>query len=180
MSRTEPTHDLGPTYCRTDHARFETKPGDGTGAGYERWRSYEWRPETPRQAKEDVYVSVHRLAAVSWCYPDEMAVSEILAHLDGKDVHHRSGIPYDNREGNLAVRDHGRHSEITQAQMRAFAEDAKRSLGGSSPDGTPTAHEDGCDRCGQPADVLATSEDWTGEYCLDCATDASDGAAIEV
>lgn len=50
-------------------ARFETKVGSGSGAGYERWRSYEYRPSTDPDGKEDVYVAHHRLLAVVECYP---------------------------------------------------------------------------------------------------------------
>jgi glycogen synthase len=45
-----------------------------SGGGYEHWRSSEERPHTPRDGKESVYASHHRLLAVVACYPDDMAV----------------------------------------------------------------------------------------------------------
>lgn len=162
---------------RQDYASFETKPAAwtgtrwDTGAGYERWRSWEHRPETPRRGKEDVYVSVHRLAAVAWLLPRHAPLSA----LSGVDVHHESGVEWDNREGNLTLLDHGRHSEITQAELRAYGEDARRTV----EDETPT-DDDRCVECGTVADTLATSDDWDGSACLDCALELSDGATIEV
>lgn len=67
-------------------ARYETKPG-----GYERWRSWEWRPHTSRQSKEGVYVYVHRLLAVAMA-PQQKPISDVLTALDGKDVHHINGV----------------------------------------------------------------------------------------
>lgn len=164
-------------------ARLRTKPspvgqgGRDTGGGYERWRSWEHRPHTARQGKEDVYVSHHRLLAVVACYPDDMPVGEILAHLEGKDVHHQSGVEWDNRPENLAVREHGRHASITQDQMRAWAADAKaeaeRIRRGEH-------DEDRCDRCDEFASTLTESPEWTGVLCLDCALDVGSDATIEV
>lgn len=175
---------------RQDSATFKTKPTgydrrgrQDTGGGYERWRSYESRPETAGDRKEDVYVAHHRLLAVVACYPDDMAVGEILDHLADKDVHHTApeverdvGVPWDNRPGAIQVVEHGRHSEITQREMRAFAEAAKEQAHAPP----PSAADDECGRCGDAADVLAESAAWEGRRCLDCATATADGATIEV
>lgn len=167
-----------------DTARFETKPSVSltdtridSGGGYERWRSYEHDPTQPGDHKTDVYVAHHRLLAVVACYPGDMPVAEILQHLRDKDVHHKSGVEWDNRPGNLAVRDHGRHSEITQAQIRAWAEDEKRAVERIQSGETD---QDTCNSCGESADALCTSADFDGEYCIPCAKRASDGAPIEV
>lgn len=169
---------------RQDYASFETKPAAwtgtrwDTGAGYERWRSWEYRPETPRRGKEDVYVSVHRLAAVAWLLPRHVPLSALA----GVDVHHNApevdgdrGVPWDNREDAIELLGHGRHSEITQAELRAYGEDARRAV-----EDEPATDDDRCAECGAVADTLATSDDWDGSACLDCALELSDGAAIEV
>lgn len=168
-------YGLGPSRAVQQFARFETKRGSGSGAGYERWRSWEYRPHTPRDGKQDVFVPHHRLLAVVACYPEDMPVGEVLAHLKGRDVHHKSGVEWDNRPDNLAVREHGTHAEITQAQMRAWAEDAR-----DRATGPPTFDQDRCDNCGDEADVLASSSDFDGEVCIACAKRLSDGAPIEV
>ena len=169
---------------RQDYARFETKAGDGTGAGYERWRSWEWRPETSRQSKEDVYVPHHRLLAVVACYPADMAVGEILEHMHGMDVHHSApevdrdaGIKWDNRPDAIEVIDHGRHSAVTQAEMRAWAADAKRTI---ETETNAKRNGDGCTRCGADASTLAEIAGEDGEYCLDCAQTVADGREIRV
>lgn len=162
-------------------ARFETKAGDGSGAGYERWRSYEWRPETPRKSKEDVYVAHHRLLAVVSCYPDDMAVSDILAHMADKDVHHDApeidadaGVTWDNRPDAIRVVEHGRHTEITNAQMRAWAEDRKHQARKPT-----TPDPEGCVACGATG-TLATTDSLDGEYCIECVTARADGETIQV
>lgn len=164
------------------HATFETKGGDGSGAGYERWRSTEWRPHTARQAKEDVYVPVHRLLAVVACYPEDMAIEDILEHMADKDVHHRApeaegdrGIKWDNRPDSLVVIDHGRHSEITRAEMKAWAEDAKRATQQSSIE----ENAETCAVCDESG-TLATIPGESGAFCLDCARDVADGRPIEL
>lgn len=175
---------------RQDSATFETKPTgydrrgrQDTGGGYERWRSYEYRPETAGDRKEDVYVAHHRLLAVVACYPDDMAVGEILDHLDDKDVHHSApetdrdvGVPWDNRPDAIEVVEHGRHSAITQREMKAWAEAAKEQARAPPPSAAP----DECRRCGDAADVLAESAAFEGRRCLDCATATAGGATIEV
>ena len=54
-------------------ARFETKAGADNGAGYERWRSYELRPSTAADGKEEVYVTHHQLLVVLVLLPVEVA-----------------------------------------------------------------------------------------------------------
>jgi len=96
-------------------ARFETKAGARSGTGYERWRSYELRPSTATDGKEDVYVAHHRLLAVVEWYPSTMPLEAILRDLDGKDVHHRNGIKWDNRPSNLEPIDHSEHAKLHAA-----------------------------------------------------------------
>lgn len=166
------------------YARFETKPAAwtgrrwDTGSGYERWRSYEYRPETSRVGKEDVYVSVHRLCAVAWLLPPDAPLSA----MQNVDVHHNYHVEWANfgessnfDEPGLALLEHGRHSEITQAELRAWGEDAKRQAAGEIDD-------DGvaCVRCSETPDVACESPDWDGIACLECAKRLSDGATIEV
>lgn len=170
--------------------RVRTKPPeeyitkrDGTGSGYERIRSYEYRPHTNRRDKEDVYVYHHRLLAVAWLFPDGWTAEDILPKLRGKDVHHAApeaggerGIKWDNREACLHLRTHAGHSKVTNAQLRAWAADAKASVegNGSEPD------SDACDRCGEETETFCRSDDWDGKFCTACAKDASDGSPIEV
>lgn len=175
---------LGPSYARNPHARFYTKTRSGTGSGYERWRSREYRDETPTQGSEDVYVAHHRLLAVAWCYPDSMSVGEILEHLEGRDVHHTLGVEWANigsspnfESPGLVVRGHGRHSEITQAEMRAWAEDDKNKA--RDPTGTANGDET-CGSCGSVCETPARSADWEGVRCLSCSKVDSKGSPIEV
>jgi len=146
-----------------------------TGGGYERWRSKEYRPESPRDGKEDVYVYHHRLLAVVACYDPSMRIEDVLADIRGSDVHHESGCPFDNRPGNLAVLDHGEHSSTTQAQKRAWAEDAKREADEQSVEAS-----DVCAGCGAESEFLATSEGFEGARCLECAKRDAEGHSIEV
>ena len=163
-----------------DHATLETKPSvhGYTGGGYEHWRSYEFRPETPTRGKEDVYVSVHRLTAVVASYPADQPIEAVLDDLREKDVHHRSGVPWDNRPENLEAVPHGRHSEITQTQRRAWAEDAKREV--EEKERQPVAADE-CAYCGEVADVLAECDAWPGEErCLGCAKDTANGHEVRL
>lgn len=165
---------------RQDHATLETKPSvhGYTGGGYEHWRSYEVRPETPTRGKEDVYVSVHRLTAVVACYPTEQPIEAILDDLRGMDVHHRSGVPWDNRPGNLEAVPHGRHSEITQTQRRAWAEDAKREV--EERERQPL-DADECARCGAVETTLAECDAWPGEQrCIECARKTANGHEVRL
>lgn len=168
-------HTIGPSRYRKPYARFETKRGTGSGSGYERWRSTEFRPETARKGTQDVFVYHHRLLAIVACYPADMPLDEILEHLDGRDVHHQSEVEWDNRPGTLAVREHGTHSAITQSQMRAWAENDR-----DRAHAEPSEH-DRCDRCGEEATVLATSPAFADEErCLECSKQTADGSPIEV
>lgn len=161
------------SYARFEHA----KPGDGSGAGYERWRSTEHRPHTSTNGREDVYLSHHRLLAIVECYPIDEPIESVLEDLAEKDVHHRNGIKWDNRPGNIEPVEHARHASITQEQVRAWAQDEKRER---------QRHEAGvgagdvCDGCGEPAEPLATSPGFAGERCLECARQECDGEPIEV
>jgi hypothetical protein len=169
---------------RKPHATLETKPSvhGYTGGGYEHWRSSERRPHTPAQAAEDVYTSHHRLLAVVACYPLESPIEDVLDDLHTMDVHHHSGVPWDNRPGNLEVVAHGRHAEITQTQRRASAADTKRELERAEQQPQPDRDQTGvCDRCGRPDDTLAESAAWPDERrCLDCATETADGQEIQL
>lgn len=164
------TYTCGKAAYQSPHARVETKPSGwsagrrDTSGGYERIRSWEHDPTQPGEGKRDVYAYVHRLCAVAWCYPADTPVGEILHDLHGKDVHHESGVEWDNREGNLEVMDHGRHSEVTQAQMRAWSADAKRSIEDDAAD-----PEDACAECGATDATFARSESFDGLRCLECA-----------
>lgn len=187
-------HVVGPSAYRSPHARFETKPspvyrdwvdrnGDrkirrDSGGGYERVRSWEYDPRL--DTKRDAYAAIHRLCAVAWLLPPDAPLSA----LDGMDVHHSApeveadrGIEWDNREDCLSLKEHGRHSEITQAQMRAWAEDAKRRVEREQ-NGEHLVER--CERCSAEADTFAESDDWSGRYCLDCALAASEGAPIRI
>lgn len=192
----------GPTYARNTHPTVRTKPssvlGDrwtsddervprrDSGGGYVRVRSNEYRDHTATQGSESVYVYLHRLCAVAWCYPDDMDVSEILEHMDGRDVHHTTGVEWANfgespnfEKDGLEVRGHGDHSRITQAQMRAWASDAKESAQRGV---SPVADGGGvCGECGTSEGAMATTDDLEGEFCLECVTElASPGDPIRV
>jgi len=73
----------------------------------------------------------------------------------------------------VTLREHGRHSEITQAQVRAWGEDAKRDSNQQNSDSL-VKNESGCDGCGADDDVLWESDDdsdFNGERCTECVTD---------
>jgi hypothetical protein len=164
------------------YAAFEFKQSDpdSTGGGYPRWRSYEFRPATSGTEKEDVYVPVHRLCAVAWLFEDVRTAEDILlsGELVGADVHHELGMPSANLEDELSVRDHGRHSEITQRQRRAWAEDKKREVEEKQ---SRPVDEDECDRCGAVEKTLATCDAWPGEErCIDCARATHNGEEIRL
>ncbi|WP_256403267.1 HNH endonuclease [Halorubrum salinum] len=160
------------------YARFEhAKAGDGSGAGYERWRSTEHRPHTPTAGREDVYVAHHRLLAVVECYSLDEPIESVLDDLAEKDVHHCNGVKWDNRPENIEPVEHARHASITQEQVRAWAEDEKRERRRRA---AGVSDDDVCDGCGEPAEPLATSPGFAGERCLECAKQESDGEPIEV
>lgn len=181
----------GPTDPRTKgHATFRTKPPayddrSGTwdsGAGYERWRSNEFRPHTARRGKESVYVSHHRLLAVVECYDADEPLGDVLDDLRGRDVHHTTGSKVCNfgaspnfDEPGLEVLDHGDHSERTQAQMRAWGEDAKRAARDDGP-----ADPDRCGRCDVESDVLWQCEDFDGVRCSEHAKLEAEDSPLEV
>jgi len=173
-------HVRGDTYAQRSTPRFEYKPTSPghTGGGYARIRSSERRAHTPGDGTEDVYVSVHRLCAVAWLLPEGTLGETItLDALDGVDVHHTLGMPAANGEDWLELVDHGTHAEVTQSQMRAWAEDSKRDArdrdGGSSSQ---------CGECGKESESLATIEGLDGQFCLACATEKAKatGRTIEV
>lgn len=148
-------------------ARFETKPGSGSGSGYERWRSYEFRPHTPGSSKEDVYLYHHRLLALL-DFPLSMPIEECVREMAGTDVHHCNGVKWDNRRDNLDLLDHGEHARLTnaapsQAEQRAFAEDARQQA--------DDLDDDRCPRCDQQTDALVSSPAYEGELCLSCSVD---------
>jgi len=177
-------YERGPTYARKLTPTFEFKPSstDHTGGGYARVRSCELRDHTPGDGTDDVFVAIHRLAAVAWHLPDGTLGEDVrLSQLDGYDVHHcqpdtgERGMPSANGEDWTALEAHGRHSEITQSQVRAWGADAKRAVE-SDDDPDPSR----CVRCDTEPELPCRSADWDGVACHDCATVLSDGAKIEV
>lgn len=48
-------------------------------------------------------VAVHRLASVAWFGLEAVA---------GNDIHHKNGIPWDNREENVEPLDHAEHTSL--------------------------------------------------------------------
>jgi hypothetical protein len=78
----------------THVARFETRASDG----YERWRSWNSRDG-------DRYCYVHQLLAISRGADPRAVFSDGRTH-----VHHRSGVPWDNRPGNMELIDESVHA----------------------------------------------------------------------
>lgn len=176
-------------------ARFETKPGTGSGAGYERWRSFEYRPHTPGDAKEDVYLYHHRLLAIL-LYPGDMPIDAVLADIGEKVVHHtppsdllgpddpEHGIKWLNLPAYLEVHERGTHSAGHGGQSSfdperiAAAARAARDRD-QDPDADPTGVRGGpdrreaCDGCGDLVDpaLLARSDAFEGRRCLECVTE---------
>lgn len=168
-------------------ARLETKPTTGprdTSGGYERIRSSEHRPTHPSENAVDVYAAVHQLLAVAWnrprletgepILPDDYSGVVDMGVLAGDDVHHeapelseRRGVEWDNREECLYVESHERHASLTNAERRAYGEDAKQ----QAFDDTTTEGQ-GCAGCGGE-DVAATFDGTSEEYCLACAKDCA-------
>ena len=167
---------------RLPYATFEFKrPSPAhTGGGYPRVRSVEYRPETSRQGREDVFVPIHRLAAVAWHLPDGTLGDDVrLSQLDGMDVHHVTpdggpGMPSANGEDWTELIGHGDHSSVTQAERRAWAEDEKRQRKRQDRFGDT-------DRCAHARcdDEVAARVGGEG-YCLAHATKNANGETIEV
>ena len=166
----------GPTYARRRTPRFEFKPSATgyTGGGYARIRSTERREHTPGDGAEDVFVSVHRLCAVAWKYPDSWSVGEILNDMDGKDVHHQLGMPSANLESELEVIEHGRHSGVTNTQIRAWAEDAKRAAESGG------WEDDECPECGAEVDGDGATVGTESGLCIECATEKASGRDVAI
>jgi hypothetical protein len=145
-------------------------------------RSTEYRDHTPGDGTDDVFVSIHRLAAVAWHLPDGTLGDDVrLADLAGMDVHHvtpdgDSGMPAANGEDWTDLVSHSRHSELTQAKRRAWAEDEKRRQT-TVEESTP----DHCEKCGD-ADAEASVAGDGRELCLGCATALANatGATVEL
>lgn len=171
---------VGETYARKGRATFEFKPSATgyTGGGYARVRSKEDGPEVSRPGMGDVFVSIHRLAAVVWCYDADRPLDEITDHLRDRDVHHTTEMPSANGPDLVEVLDHGEHSSRTNAapsrtEQLAYARDAERER--QRRDADPT-----CAKCGddEPAAKVPDAPGrWGGEkLCLDCATDLATAA----
>lgn len=145
---------------------FKASSTNYTGGGYARVRTEEDRPDKPGDGLSTAYVSIHRLAAVVWCYDADRPLDEIQEDMIGKDVHHVLGMPSANGEEFVEVVDHGGHSGITNTQKRAWAEDAKRARDGEwEPDDDGT-----CDEC-HDRDAEATFDAVDEVYCIECASE---------
>lgn len=167
---------VGPTYAERRTPRFEYKPSavGYSGGGYPRLRSSERGPESGN-GSNDVFVPIHRLAALAWCYSGEHPIEEDSADLREHDVHHQLGFPSANLPEYISVESHGDHAKITRDQLRGWAKDAKREREKrQSEDYVPD--EQACTDCG--AEVKA-QVDGT-EYCLDCATTAAEGRDVSI
>lgn len=183
MSDTASAYVTGTPHGNTlPYATFEFKAGHlgsgGRGGGYARWRSVERGPHSPDDSARGVSVAVHRLCAVAWLFPDDWDAADILdsGALVGADVHHELDMPSANLESELSLVSHGRHAEITQSQLRACGEDAKRA---ASVDDRRD-ESDTCDRCGEESATFCESVAWDGRYCPTSAKQCSDGERIEV
>lgn len=172
---------VGETWARSTArcATFEYKAhAEGyTGGGYPRWRSIERGPEVSRPGSGEVFVPVHRLAAVLWCYDAATPLPDVTDDLRGRDVHHTLGMPSANLPDAVETRDHGDHSAVTRTQLRAWAADAKRDR-----ERQQQRREQG-EQCAAPgcdAEVAATFADASERYCIECATDHANGRTIEI
>jgi len=164
----------GPTYTRQDCATFEFKSGspDHSGGGYPRWRSMERGTHVHGDGTRTVFVAVHRLAAVAWCYAPEWTTAEVCADLHGRDVHHELGFPSTTLEDHLSVIDHDRHAGLSRTERLAYAKDRKRRVEREQ------ERLDAGPRCSCGADAEATVDG--EELCLDCATDAAAGRDVTI
>lgn len=188
-ARKHPNVETKPTPTLRDRSYRDLDPATrstyDSGGGYERVRSTEVRPHTSAQGSEDVYAAIHRLNAVAWWDDPDATASDILPQLAGQDVHHDApevsesrGVEWDNRECCLSVIDHGRHTtktNVTNAEIRAWGEDAKRQ---AASDGRGDDPEE-CRRCGA-TETLVRSPDFDGLRCPSHAAEESDGATMEV
>jgi hypothetical protein len=174
-----PKHVLGETYSRKQTPTFEFKASSTgyTGGGYARVRSNERRADKPGDGTHDVFASIHRLMAVVHCYPADKPLAEIQNHMVGRDVHHTLRMPSANLPDELEVRGHGEHSEITQADRRAWAEDEKRAKQEAE---QQRVSGDVCDECGDADDVLASVENIDGQFCVPCATEKAESTGNAV
>lgn len=88
--------DIGEAY----KIRYSKKPVPlfQNDDGYEMWIDSSLREKTGLER-----VRVHRLAAVAW---------HGLEAVKGKDVHHESNIPWDNRENNLKLLSRSEHTKL--------------------------------------------------------------------
>ena len=173
---------VGPTYSRKDRPTFEYKSGspDHTGGGYPRVRSIEDGPEVSRAGMGDVFVSIHRLAAVVWCYDTDEPLGDVCDDLRERDVHHQLEMPSANLPGHIEVLDHAEHSKRTGAdrtRQRAWFEDAKRDAERRE-QGRGDAETCDADRC--DGEAAATFDGVAESFCLECATARADGRAIQV
>jgi hypothetical protein len=172
-------HVRGPSRARK-HAVVATRPTNhphDSAGGYERVRTTERVESDARKGPVDVYLAHHRALAIAWdvgaCLPSADFEGVVdLSILDGLDVHHDApeadaerGVEWDNREACLSVIDHDDHAALTNAERRAYAEDAKRLRDSET---TPTAKA-GCVECGDDPAARVAGE----RYCLDHATAAA-------
>lgn len=67
--------------------------------GHEMWQFWD------SEAQKKWNYRVHKLAAIAWFGYEAV---------QGKDIHHVNGVPWDTREENLALLEHGAHSAVTQ------------------------------------------------------------------
>lgn len=167
----------GPTYARKPTPTYEFKAGATgyTGGGYPRVRSRERRPWTAGDGTDDVFVPIHRLAAVVWCYPSEQPLADVVAHLRERDVHHQLEMPAANLPDHIEVVGHGEHSRRTntapdRTRQRAWFEDHKREHQ-QRQRGEYVPDEKACEECGGEVKAAVAGE----QYCLDCATTVAAG-----
>lgn len=178
-----PEYVLGPVHGNTQpYATYETKQSaeyadgrTGSGGGYTRWRSWEYRPETPGEDKEDVYVAVHRLHYLTHPDLDGVSLDEALRELAGCDIHHTNGCRFDNRHENYELLSHAEHSSRTQAEIRAYGEDAKEAAH-TPPGEEPTW----CPGCHEEIETPCRSDGYDGVRCLECAKRDCNGCRIHL
>jgi len=189
MSTDTPDYALGEPHGNVaPYARYETKGGHDSGAGYMRWRSEERIPTTNGTRRKSVAVYEHRLLATILPEFEDKPLSQVFEELDGSDVHHVSGVKWLNcinsewmeaafgHEHGIEVLDHAEHAAMSapsRTELRAYAEDTKREQ--ERPDA-----DDRCADCGEDADTLATFDGTDARYCLGCAKQSADGRKIKL